>query len=266
MFDMGLVKAIYAYRHFILASVLGEIKGRYARSRIGALWYVLHPLAMALIYALVLSEVLGAKIGGVESKAAYSIYLMAGISAWGLFQEITSRSIGIFVEYGNTLKKINFPRICLPIIVLGGALINQFFLLTSIIVIFVFYSHFPTIHLLALPIGILSIVLFAFGIGIILGVLNVFSRDVAQVMMVILNLWFWLTPIVYTPEVLPESLRHFLRYNPMTPVVQFYQDVLLYQVWPNVTSLLPVLSASLVLTILSMVAFRRASPEIVDVL
>lgn len=263
---MGLFRAIFQFRHFIIASILGELKGRYARSRIGALWFVLHPLAMALIYALVLSEVLGAKIGGVESKIAYSIYLMAGIAAWGMFSEITTRSISIFLEYSGTIKKISFPRICLPVIVLGGALINHLLLLLCIAIIFAFYGHFPTIHWIALPIGAVIISCLGFGIGIICGVLNVFTRDVAQVMAVILNLWFWLTPIVYPIDILPEHLQTSFAFNPMTNLVQFYQDILLYQTWPDFSSLTNVGILSVIVVVFAFFVFRKASPELVDVL
>lgn len=249
-----------------MASIRGEIKGRFSRSKVGALWFVLHPLAMALIYALVLSEVLGAKIGGVENKAAYSIYLMAGIAGWGLFDEITKRCISIFIESEAVLKKILFPRICLPIIVWGNAMINHFLLLLSIFIIFCFYGHFPTIHWLILPIGILLISAFAFGLGILMGVLNVFSRDVAQVMAILLNLWFWLTPIVYTSNVLPETVSHLLKYNPMVPLIGIYQDAILYGMWPDFNNLLYPIGVATGLLIVSLFTFKQANAEIVDIL
>jgi len=73
---MDYINAIIRYWYFIFASIKGEMKGRFARPRFGTMWFVLHPLAMALIYALVLSEVLGFKIGGVKNKAVYSIYFV----------------------------------------------------------------------------------------------------------------------------------------------------------------------------------------------
>jgi|SaaInlStandDraft_1057018.scaffolds.fasta_scaffold70346_2 lipopolysaccharide transport system permease protein len=261
---MGYLRAVINYRHFIYASIKGEMKGRFARSRIGALWFILHPLAMALIYALVLSEVLGAKIGGVDNKAAYSIYLMAGIAGWGLFSEIVNRGITIFIEQESALKKIMFPRICLPIIVLGHAIINQFILILAIFVIFCFYGHFPTIHWLALPLGIIIISAFGMGLGLILGILNVFSRDIAQFMAVILNLWFWLTPIVYTPDIVPDSIAPALYYNPIAPLVRIYQDIILYNTWPDTNSLLFPITLSAIFLIIGLIIFKKASAEIVD--
>jgi len=254
------------YRHFIFSSVKGEILGRFARSKIGALWMILHPLAMALIYVLVLSEVLGAKIGGVENKAAYAIYLMAGISAWGLFSEISLRCLNLFIEYKSALKKIMFPRICLPIIVWLGASLNHLILLTVIFFIFILYGHMPTVHWLAIPLGFLLLSAFGFGVGVLTGILNVFSRDVGQFMTVIFNLWFWLTPIVYTKEILPDAIASFMEFNPIVAFVAIYQDAMLYHRWPDWSSLIPPTLLVIGILFLAMLAFRRASPELVDVL
>ena len=122
---MGMFSALWRYRYFILSSIRGEFMARYARSRLGLLWSVLNPLAQATIYAVVLAGIIGAKLGGVAGSAAYPIYLMAGLAAWGLFSEIVNRCLTIFIEYSGPLKKIAFPRLCLPIIVLGGALVNH---------------------------------------------------------------------------------------------------------------------------------------------
>jgi lipopolysaccharide transport system permease protein len=256
----------WRYRNFIVSAIKGELKGRFAASKIGTLWFVLHPLALATIYAVVLSKVLGAKLGGVANEAAYSIYLMAGIAAWTVFLEITNRCLTVFVEYGNTLKKISFPRIALPIIVLGSVLVTHALLLLAIAVVFVFFQHYPSVHWFALPIGTFVIALLAFGLGILLGVMNVFARDIGQVMSVVFQLWFWLTPIVYTSDILPASMLNLTRWNPVTPLVEFYQDIMLYNRWPDFMSLLYPASLGAVLVLLSLLVFRRASPELVDAL
>ena len=202
---MGMFSALWRYRYFILSSIRGEFMARYARSRLGLLWSVLNPLAQATIYAVVLAGIIGAKLGGVAGSAAYPIYLMAGLAAWGLFSEIVNRCLTIFIEYSGPLKKIAFPRLCLPIIVLGGALVNHALLLLAIAVVFVFFGELPGLAWLVLPLGAALIAMFAFGLGVMLGMFNVFSRDVGQVMSVVLQMWFWLTPIVYTNDMLNQQ-------------------------------------------------------------
>ncbi len=261
-----MLSSIWHYRHFIVSSILGELKGRFARSRLGLLWSVLHPLAQAAIFALVLSEVLGARLPGTDNAGAYPIYLISGLAAWTLFGEIVNRSLTVFIEYAGTLKKIAFPRICLPVIVWGGAMLNHLLLLAAATFIFALMGHLPSASWLALPIGIVLISMFAFGLGMLLGIFNVFMRDIGQVMTVVIQLWFWLTPIVYTMEVVPANLRWLVELNPMAPLVRVYQQALLYHQPPDLVSLIYPAVLAVALFAASFVVFRRASSELVDAL
>lgn len=262
----ALFASIWAFRHFMLSSIKAEFRGRFARSKLGALWMILNPLAQATIFAIVLSEVLAAKLPHVDSKSAYAVYLMAGTAAWGLFAEIVTRCSTVFIDYANTLKKIAFPRICLPLIVGGSALLNHCLLLFAILFVFLFLGQSPNLAWLVLPIGMLLIVLFAFGLGIILGLLNVFSRDVGQVMTIVMQLWFWLTPVVYTADSLPKRFSFVLAINPMSALVKIYQDALLYGKFPAWENLLTPCMIGAGLFLFAFWIFRRASADLVDAL
>jgi lipopolysaccharide transport system permease protein len=261
-----MLTSLWRYRYFIASSIRSDLKGRFARSKLGALWFVLHPLAQALIFAIVLSEVLGARLPNTDNDSAYAIYLLSGMAAWSLFAEILNRSITIFLEQAGAMKKIAFPRLCLPVVVWGSALVNHVLLIAAILVVFAFLGHFPGPAVLVLPLGIMLISAFAFGIGVLCGTLNVFSRDVAQVMSVVLQLWFWMTPVVYPANIIPENLRWVAELNPMVPLVQIYQNALLHDLWPDPASLVYPAVAAAVAVVLSFVVFRRASPELVDAL
>jgi lipopolysaccharide transport system permease protein len=258
--------ALWHYRHFVLSSIKGELKRRYARSRLGMLWYVLNPLAQAAVFAIVLTEVLGARLPEVDSKAAYPVYLMAGNAAWGLFSEIVNRSCSIFLEYASLIKKITFPRICLPVIVGGSALLNHGLLLFSVFVVFLLFEHLPGVAILALPLGAVLIALFGFGLGVLLGIFNVFARDVSQALGIFLQIWFWFTPIVYPVGVIPEKLRWLLELNPMAPLVALYQQVMLYDRWPAWESLIYPGAVALALCLFTIFVFARANADLVDAL
>jgi lipopolysaccharide transport system permease protein len=262
----SLLLSLWRFRHFILSSIRAEFQGRFARSKLGALWMILNPLAQATIFAIVLSEFLGSRLPNVDSKAGYAIYLMAGTAAWGLFSEIITRCTTVFIDYSNTLKKIAFPRLCLPLIVGGSALLNHVILLTAMAVVFLFFGHLPNSAWIVLPVGMLLIVLFAFGLGIVLGLMNVFSRDVGQVLGIVMQLWFWFTPIVYPIENVPERFRPFLNMNPMSSLVKIYQDALLKGQFPQWNGLIiPFLIAGSMF-LFSFWIFRRASADLVDAL
>ncbi len=261
-----MLTTLWRYRHFVVTSIRAELQGRFARSRLGTLWWVLHPLTQAAIFALVLSEVMGARLPHAQSRAAYPIYLMAGMAAWGLFSEILNRCMTVFIEYSGTLKKISFPRLCLPLIVWGSALVNHALLLLAIAVVFLFFGHYPAVTWLVLPLGIVLISMFAFGLGVLLGIFNVFSRDVAQVISVVMQIWFWMTPVVYSYEVVPERFRWITAINPLAPLVRIYQDALLFHRWPDFGLLWPPAVVATGLFLLSFIVFRRASAELVDAL
>lgn len=262
----GMLIAVWNYRHFIASSIRNDLRSRFARSKLGALWMILQPLAQVLIYSLVLSRIMVAKLPGIDNSYAYSIYLLAGMQAWSLFSEVITRSLTVFVENGSMLKKIVFPRACLPIITLGSALVNNVLLLIVMMIVFAMLGHFPVSALLWMPLLMFVTAAFSLGLGLLMGVLNVFVRDVAQFMTVVLQLWFWLTPVVYTSSVIPPALHSVLQFNPMYWIVTAYQDTLVYRHAPELAGLLVVMVAALLLLGCSLVLFRRAAPDMVDVL
>lgn len=227
---------------------------------------IIHPLMQVLIFATILTEVLSAKLPGVDSKYAYALYLMAGTLCWNLFAETIGKSVSLFVDSGNLLKKMAFPRICLPFIAAGTMLLNNLLLLIAIFVVFAFLGHFPDAQVIWLPLLMALTLTFAMSIGLLLGVLNVFMRDVGQVVPVVLQALFWLTPIVYHISILPPPVQKVFALNPLLPLVTSYQNVLLYGKPPAWHDLQWMMIATLILAIASLVMFRRASTEMVDAL
>ena len=124
MISRSMFGGVWRYRGFVLGSVKREFQSKYRNSLLGALWTVLNPLAMVIVYTVIFSQVMGSRLQGVDSTFAYSIYLCAGALTWGLFAEITGRAQSVFIEHANLIKKLQFPRICLPIIVVLNAGIN----------------------------------------------------------------------------------------------------------------------------------------------
>lgn len=261
-----MLRALWTYRHFIVSSIKNELVLRFIRSKLGALWMVIHPLMQVLIFATILSEVLSAKLPGVSNKYGYALYLMAGTLCWTLFAETISRCLTLFIDNGNLMKKMAFPRICLPVIAAGSVLVNNVLLLLAICVVFAVMGHLPSIQAIWLPALILLTLSFAMAVGLLLGVLNVFMRDIGQVVPVVLQALFWLTPVVYNLAILPEDIRAYFRLNPLYALVTSYQNVLLYERPPLFSELAVLVIITLIMGLLSLVIFRRASPEMVDAL
>jgi len=260
----ALLSSIVTYRGFILGSVKREFQAKYRNAMLGAAWTILNPLAMILVYTLIFSEVMHSRLPGGTSKFAYSIYLCAGILTWGLFAEITARSQTMFLENANLIKKISFPRICLPIIVVCSASINFLIIFSLFTAFLVLSGSFPGwVFIATIPILLLQILL-AIGLGIVLGVLNVFFRDIGQFFSIFIQFWFWFTPIVYPSSVLPDGVHFLLAWNPMAPIIGAYQEILVYGRNPDWYSLIIPAILTLLLCILGLRLFRKRAGEMVD--
>lgn len=260
----AIFKALWAYRGFILGNVKREFQIKYRNSLLGAAWTVINPLAMIIVYTVIFSQVMKARLQGVEGDFAYSIYLCAGMLTWGLFAEIIGRGQSVFLDNANLLKKLNFPRLCLPVVVVVNAALN-FVIIFGIFVLFLLFSgSFPGLPFLAVFPLLVLLILFAIGLGITLGMLNVFFRDVGQFFGIFITFWFWLTPIVYPISILSEELRRVMNWNPMAPLVAAFQDVLVSGKWPQWESLWLIVALSIFLCVIGMGLFRRHSGEMVD--
>lgn len=261
---MQMIKALWAYRGFILGSVRREFQSKYSNSLLGAAWTVINPVAMIVIYTVVFSQVMKARLPGAEGQFAYSIYLCAGVLTWTFFAETVSRAQNVFLENANLLKKVSFPRMCLPVIVVANASINFLIIFGLFTLFLLLWGGFPgLVYFAVIPILLVQ-VLFSVGLGITLGVLNVFFRDVGQLFAVVLQFWFWLTPVLYPVSILPEFAQRALRYNPMTNIITSYQGILVNGQWPDWVSLLPVTVLALALCAWGMRLFRAHAGEMVD--
>ncbi|HEX8955481.1 MAG TPA: ABC transporter permease [Burkholderiaceae bacterium] len=264
MIAPAMLKGVWAYRGFIKGSVKREFQSKYRNSLLGAAWTVLNPLAMILVYTVVFAQVMKSRLPGSDSTFSYSIYLCAGVLTWGLFAEIVNRAKDVFLDNANLIKKVNFPRICLPLIVVLSAGLN-FAIIFGLFTAFLIASgNFPGAVFLGLIPVVAILVLFAIGLGIVLGVLNVFFRDVGQLFGIVLQFWFWFTPIVYPLATLPDKVKVLMNLNPMASLIAACQEVLVQGRWPQWMALLPTLLIALALCMLGLLLFRSHAGEMVD--
>ena len=257
--------SLWNYRGFVFGAVKREFQTRYLGSLLGGLWSVFNPLAMIVVYTLIFSQIMGSRLpdraGGVFG---FSIYLCAGLLPWSWFAELLARLNTVFIENGNLMKKASFPRICLPTIVLVSTAIHFAITLALYLMFLLLIGHLPGLALLAFPVVLAVQVGFAAGLGLLLGTLNVFFRDVGQFTGVLLQFWLWFTPIIYVVNALPKGVQSVIGFNPMTPVVEAYHAIFLQQAFPQWGTLIYPALLALVLLGLGGVAFLRLSGEIID--
>jgi lipopolysaccharide transport system permease protein len=260
----GSLVSLWSYRGYIVSSVRRDFQSRYQNSLLGAAWTVINPLAMILVYTVIFSQIMRTRLPGSDSTFSYSIYLCAGLLTWGLFAEILHKSQTVFIDNANFLKKINFPSLTLPTILLFNSLINFSIIFSIFLVFLLVIGTWPGWILMAVfPVLLIQMVL-AMGLGIILGILNVFFRDVGQFFGVFLQFWFWLTPVVYPAEIVPHNIREWLSINPMMPLITAYQDIFVQARMPNWPSLMYPWALGLMFSLVGWRLYRRHSGDMVD--
>ena len=258
------VMAVYDYKDFIFASIRREFEITYLNSALGAIWTVIHPLALIFIYAVVFSKIMQARLPTFDGPYGYSVYLCTGILLWTLFSEIALKAQVVFIEQANLMKKVNFPRLCLPVVVVGNGLV-RFVIVAAIFAGFLALTGLlpGLVSLALLPIIALT-AWFAIALGLWLGILNVFFRDVGHFFSVVLQFWFWLTPIVYPASVLPDRAQELIAFNPLATLVLAAQAVVSQQAWPDWRALAWVLVVTIILSTATVRLYLLRGPEMQD--
>lgn len=261
---MSVIKVLWAYRGFIFGSVRREFQSKYHNSLLGIGWSIINPLAMIVVYTVIFSKVMGARLPGVGNGFAYSIYLCSGTLTWGFFADIVGRAQNMFLDNANLLKKVSFPRMTLPVVVIFNAGVGFSIIFCLFLIFLLVVGAWPGwVSLAAFPVLAIELLL-AIGLGMVLGVLNVFFRDVGLLFGVILQFWFWFTPVVYPASILPERVKPLMSLNPMYPLVTACHEIFVAGSWPDWISLLYPLILGLVFCGLGLHLFRKNAGEMVD--
>ena len=260
------LKRLWAYRQYVLAAIGSEFRARFASSILGGAWMILSPLAMVAIYTLVLSVILAAKLPGIEHAYAYPVYLVSGILAWTLFSEVLLRMTHVFVEFGNVLRKMAIPKLAVLCIVMGSAYINAVILWVVSIGLMSALGIKLSLWVCIIPLFLLLVMAFAGALGALAALIHVFARDVGHILPVILQLAFWMTPIVYTQEMVPVSFRWVVDHHPLVPLIRVFQDVIAYGQAPQLHVFWAYGLACIVLWLCFWLLFKRAIAEVMDAL
>jgi lipopolysaccharide transport system permease protein len=219
-------------RTLIIQLVKRDFQQRYIGSAAGWLWGLIHPLVLLASYVFIFDICLHQVPGPGAVTTNYPMLLFAGMLPWLLFSETVQRSSGCLIEQANLITKTVFPAEIVPVSIFLSSLINHLLALVLVIAgAAIFLRHMSPI-LLLLPIAMLLVGLFAVGIGWIAAAFHVYLRDTAQVLAVILTLWFWATPIFVTEDKFPRWAVLVVRVNPLAYLVRAYREILLGQAVP----------------------------------
>lgn len=236
--------------------LLGELTKRdfterYAGSVLGLLWTFIWPLVMIFIYTFIFSRVMGAKLPGLGSTYSYGVYLVSGLAGWTAFVNTVSRAADVFANKKAVISKI---RISLPMLPFYIVLSESITYLITMAIYFVFLLIIGVpLHrsLILLPFIFMLQQMFAYSLGLMSAVFQVFIKDLKEFVGIVLQVWFWLTPIVYVVDIFPESTARFMALNPAFLFIDSYHRIFYYGQDPS-------LKALLILTFLSHGTFALA--------
>lgn len=216
---------LMAHKDLLRAWTTRIVKARYQQSVLGGLWAVLQPLAMALILTFVFTRFVQLDTG----DTPYIVFNYAALVPWTLFESAISSSVTSLVANMGLVSKIYFPREILPLAEVAARLVDFSIAYLLLIGFMVFYSM-PVFTLSWLYIPIILAIQLALiaGIGLIGAALNVFYRDVSHVIVLVLRLWFYATPIIYPVTRIPEDFQTYYFLNPMAGIIESYRNVILH--------------------------------------
>ena len=223
---LDLLRQIFKYKSFIISGIRRDIEIKYKRSYLGFLWTILNPVSQIFIYSIIFSHLMKSKVGGFDGEYGYAIFLCLGIIPWTFFSELLIRTTNVFIDNAHLIKKVSIPKFVFPIICLGSSLFNFFIFYFLFVAFAIMVGINPANIILNIFIPLFFLSLMGMSIGLTLALLNVFIRDVGNVLSIGLQFLFWLTPIVYNLNALPENLRGWLYFNPLSVCIIASQNIL----------------------------------------
>ena len=242
-----------------------DLASRYVGTIAGPLWAILHPVATVVVYWAVFS--IGFKAMG-PSGMPFIVYFVSGLVPWLLFNNTIMTSMSAVTGKPYLVKRIVFPTEVLPIVNLVAETFTHVIMFSILFCVIAYYGYKPTPFLFQAAYYYMALCVFVVGLAWFLSSLQVFHRDVGQGMAVLLNFWFWLTPIVWTADMVPEKYRWMLLLNPLAYVVEGYRKSLLYQqpALEDVSASAVYWLVAAVMFVAGAYVFRRLKPDFADVL
>ena len=261
------IRELFDHRYLLLQLTLRDFKSRYAGSILGLFWAFLQPLAMMAILWFVFSY--GLKANAVETGVKFIPWFFSASVAWNFLQDgifVTSNAIN---DYAFLVKKIDFRVRLLPVVKILSALILHGIFLVLLMVILVISGLRPDVQWLSVFYYMFCSCVFLLGCGWLLAPLNVFTRDIAQLVGVLMQFGFWLTPIIWNWRMLPEKYRPLIKLNPLFYITEGYRDAFVYHrsiAAHGLNSMLYFWCFTLGLLALGHTVFKRLRPHFGDVL
>jgi lipopolysaccharide transport system permease protein len=255
------VEELWAYRELLAFLTWRDVKVRYRQTALGAAWALIQPFALMVVFTIFLGHLADVPSNGLP----YPIFAFAALVPWTLFSSSLSSVTNSLVGSTNLISKVYFPRLVIPLAVIGSFLLDFAIALVLLVVMMVYYDVYPGWGVLLVPVLTLVTLVTALSVGIWLTALNVRYRDIKYTVPFLLQIWLFASPIAYATTLVPERWRIVYSLNPMASVIDGFRWALLGTPWA--IGVLPVVSLGVVLLVLvsGLVYFRRVEQTFADI-
>lgn len=232
------IQYYYRQKDLLVSYIRKDLRERYVGSFFGFYWSVINPLILLGIYTFVFSVIFKVRFGDQPAGLAHSaLFIYCGMVPWMAFHESVGRCTGVLVDNANLLKKVMFPAKILPMYLVLSHVVNLAIGMVILALAGALAGSPPTPCMLFLPLLIGLQVALTLGLGWIAAAVNVFVRDMAQLINQVLVMWMYLSPIFYSLDVIPEDIRRWSALNPWAALVESYRDVMLRGRVPDLAGL-----------------------------
>jgi len=259
------VARLLRYRDLLWFLALRDVQVRYKQTVLGILWAIIQPVVTMVVLSAFFGTLIGSTVTGGTARVPYPIFLYAGLLPWTFFASAVTASSQSLLSNSNLIRKVYFPRLIVPIAAVGAPLVDYAVAFVVLLGMMVWFGVAPTWRLLLLPALVATTVTAALGVGILLAALTTAYRDFRFVVTFLIQIWFFVTPVIYPPSIVPARLRPLLALNPMSGTIEAFRAAVLGTEIP-VASWATAAAAAMACLFLGLAYFQRTERRIADVI
>lgn len=217
-------KDLWQYRELFYFLVWRDIKIRYKQTFLGTLWALIRPLMGMIVFTLIFNKLIGFSVEGVP----YLLFTFCGVVAWNFFAEGVSGASQSLLANANLISKVYFPRVIIPAAAILSGLVDFAIAFILAVVLMVYFQFAPTGTIIVLPFFILLTVVTSLGIGLLFSSISVQYRDIAHALPYIIQVMFWITPVGYAADKIPDEFQLLYWCNPIVCVIEGFRWSMLH--------------------------------------
>lgn len=259
------LKEVWAYRDLLLMLVKRDFITFYKQTILGPLWFIIQPLMTTAIYMILFGNIAKLSTDGMPQILFY----LSGITVWNYFSESLTKTSSVFTANAGMFGKVYFPRLIMPVSIVASSLMKFFVQFVIFILVWLYYLTFtdsiqPNLWIIFTPVLVLLMALFALGMGMIFSSLTTKYKDLTFLLTFGVQLFMYITPVVYPASALPEKYRFFVYLNPLSSIFEAFRYAFLGSGTFNIVNILWSSLVIVIILIIGTITFNKVEKSFMD--